>query len=68
MVNGNIWLFICQWKIWCWNWKWSTLEKYQLSSAWKSNLDIAIKNGSFGSVIKHTTYILKQRKNASNCC
>lgn len=36
--------------------------------AWKSNLDIAIKNGSFGSVIKHTTYILKQRKNASNCC
>lgn len=36
--------------------------------AWKSNLDIAIKNGSFGSVIKPTTCILKQRKNASNCC
>lgn len=33
-----------------------------MSSAWKSNLDIAIKNGSFGSVIKRTTCILKQRK------
>lgn len=45
-----------------------TLEKYELSMAWKSNLDIAIKNGSFCSVIKRTTCILKQRKNASNCC